>query len=99
MSLITQIANDTANAAKTLAILDEATKNKVLAAMAAAIRDNQDEIVKVNTKEVAEGKQAGLDDAMLDRLTLTPARIEDMAAGIETIIELADPVGQERSIM
>ena len=99
MSLITQIANDTANAAKMLAILDEATKNKVLAAMAAAIRDNQDEIVKVNTKEVAEGKQAGLDDAMLDRLTLTPARIEDMAAGIETIIELADPVGQERSIM
>lgn len=99
MSLITQIANDTANAAKMLAILDEATKNKVLAAMAAAIRDNQDEIVKVNTKEVAEGKQAGLDDAMLDRLTLTPARIEDMAAGIETIIELADPVRQERSIM
>lgn len=99
MSLITQIANDTANAAKTLAILDEATKNKVLAAMAAALRDNQDEIVKVNTKEVAEGKQAGLDDAMLDRLTLTPARIEDMAAGIETIIELADPVGQERPIM
>ncbi|NVK54467.1 MAG: glutamate-5-semialdehyde dehydrogenase [Alteromonadaceae bacterium] len=98
MSLITQIANDTASAAKTLAILDEATKNKVLADMASAIRNSQDDIIAVNTKEVAEGKKNGLDDAMIDRLTLTPARIEDMAAGIETIIELADPVGQERPI-
>lgn len=98
MSLITQIANDTANAAKTLAILDESTKNKVLIDMAASIRANQQVIIEINKKEVAEGKAAGLDDAMLDRLTLTPARIEDMAAGIETIIELPDPVGQERTI-
>lgn len=98
MSLIKDIANKTANAAKTLAILDETTKNKVLADMATAIRQHKDDIISVNSKEVAEGKLSGLDDAMIDRLTLNPARIEDMAAGIETIIELDDPVGQERVI-
>ncbi len=98
MSLITNIANDTARAAKVLAVLDEKTKNNVLADMAAAIRSAADHIVEVNTAEVAAGKEAGLDDAMLDRLTLTPARIEDMAQGIETIISLDDPVGKERHI-
>ena len=98
MSLITNIANDTARAAKVLAVLDEQTKNNVLADMAAAIRGAAEHIIEVNAAEVAEGKAAGLDEAMQDRLTLTPARIEDMAQGIETIISLDDPVGKERHI-
>lgn len=98
MSLITNIANDTARAAKVLAVLDEQTKNNVLADMAAAIRGAAEHIIEVNAAEVAAGKAAGLDEAMEDRLTLTPARIEDMAQGIETIISLDDPVGKERHI-
>lgn len=98
MSLITNIANDTARAAKVLAVLDEQTKNHVLADMAAAIRGAAEHIIEVNAAEVAAGKAAGLDEAMQDRLTLTPARIEDMAQGIETIISLEDPVGKERHI-
>lgn len=98
MSLISDIAKNTARAAKVLAVQDEQTKNKVLADMATAIRNAKDHIIEVNTAEVAAGRDAGLDDAMLDRLTLTPARIEDMAQGIETIISLDDPVGQERDI-
>lgn len=96
MSLISQLSEDAAHAARTLAVLDTEKKNAVLTDMAAAIRANKDKIIEVNTAEVARAKENNLDAAMVDRLILNDARIEDMAVGIETIIELDDPVGQER---
>lgn len=96
MSLISQLSKDAAHAARTLAVLDTEKKNAVLTDMAAAIRANKDKIIEVNTAEVARAKENNLDAAMVDRLILNDARIEDMAGGIETIIELDDPVGQER---
>ncbi len=96
MSIITELSQQAKDAARKLAVLDESTKNAVLTDMAAAIRANKDAIVEVNKKEVARAKENNLDEAMIDRLILDDARIEDMAAGIETIISLDDPVGQER---
>lgn len=96
MSIITELSQQAKDAARKLAVLDESTKNAVLKDMAAAIRANKDAIVEVNKKEVARGKENNLDEAMIDRLILDDARIEDMAAGIETIISLDDPVGKER---
>ncbi len=97
MSIITELAREAKTAAKTLAVLDEAKKNAVLKDMAEAIRSNTQKIIEVNTKEVARAKDNNLDAAMVDRLILDEGRIEDMAQGIETIIELDDPVGQTRS--
>jgi len=98
MSIITELAQQAKEAAQVLSILDEAKKNAVLSDMAAAIRANKSVIVDVNEKEVARAKENNLDAAMIDRLILNDERIEAMAEGIEVIIGLDDPVGQERVI-
>ncbi|MCC2617598.1 glutamate-5-semialdehyde dehydrogenase [Aestuariibacter halophilus] len=98
MSLISELAKNAAIAAQTLSILDEARKNAVLGEMAARIRDNKAAIMEANQKDLAHAKEQGLSDAMMDRLTLNDERIEDMAQGIETVAELPDPVGAERSL-
>jgi glutamate-5-semialdehyde dehydrogenase len=61
--------------------------------MAQAIRANAATILAANTEDVAEAKAAGTTTAFLDRLTLTPARVEGMAEGIEAVGAIADPVG------
>ena len=98
MSIITELAQQAKEAAQVLSILDEAKKNAVLSDMAAAIRANKRAIVEVNEKEVERAKENHLDAAMIDRLILNDERIEAMAEGIEVIIGLDDPVGQERVI-
>ncbi len=96
MSLITQLAQEAKSAAYELAVLDESKKNEVLQDMADAIRANKQKIIEVNQKEVARAKENNLEASMVDRLVLNEDRIEDMAAGIETIVELPDPVGATR---
>jgi glutamate-5-semialdehyde dehydrogenase len=61
--------------------------------MAAAIRAEQAAISAANAEDVAEARKGGMTPAFLDRLTLNPERIEAMAAGIEAVAALADPVG------
>ncbi|MCW8092144.1 glutamate-5-semialdehyde dehydrogenase [Alteromonas sp. ASW11-130] len=96
MSLITQLAQEAKSAAYELAVLEESKKNQVLQDMADAIRANKQKIIEVNQKEVARAKENNLEASMVDRLILNEARIEDMAVGIETIVELPDPVGATR---
>lgn len=93
-SLATEISKRAAVAARAVATLNEAEKNLVLQRMADAIRAAQGEIIKTNEKDLASGAEKGLSDAMMDRLKLTPERVEGMAAAIEEIIELQDPVGE-----
>ncbi|WP_417659550.1 glutamate-5-semialdehyde dehydrogenase [Pseudidiomarina sp.] len=92
--LAEQISKRAAVAARAVANLSEAKKNQVLQRMADAIRDMQSDILEVNEKDMAAGRDKGLSDAMLDRLQLNAERIEGMATAIEEIIELADPVGE-----
>jgi glutamate-5-semialdehyde dehydrogenase len=80
-------------AARTLALASTTQKNNALAAMAAAIRAEQATISAANAEDVAEARKGGMTPAFLDRLTLNPERIEAMAAGIEAVAALADPVG------
>jgi glutamate-5-semialdehyde dehydrogenase len=98
MSLITNLSKQAAKAAKVLALLTTEQKNQVLQAMANALRAETDHILSANQEDLANAKQNDLSPAMIDRLTLTPARIEDMAQGIETIVSLDDPVGKTRSM-
>jgi len=98
MSLITDIATQAADAAKILALLDTTTKNNVLSAMAKALRDNVAPILNANEKDLTQARIAKLSDAMIDRLTLNEERINGMSDGIETLVQLADPVGEIRQL-
>ena len=77
-----------------LANLQTDTKNNALRHGAALLRSQSSLILSENAKDVEGAKSAGLDAAMIDRLLLTPARIESMAQGLETIADLDDPVGK-----
>jgi glutamate-5-semialdehyde dehydrogenase len=80
-------------AARELARTRTATKNQALAAMAAAIRAGCDEILSANLKDVTKARAAGRDGAFVDRLTLAPKLVEQMAQGVEQVAALPDPVG------
>ena len=81
-------------AARVLAAASTNTKNDALVAMAAALRNSTDAIIKENAADVAAGKAAGLSAALLDRLALTKDRIEKMARSLDEIAALRDPVGE-----
>tara|TARA_R110002050_G_scaffold256830_1_gene395900 strand:+ start:1449 stop:2696 length:1248 start_codon:yes stop_codon:yes gene_type:complete len=98
MSLIKDLSQAAATAAQTLALLDEKVKNTILLDMARALRAHSDDIIKANLLDLEHAEKADLGAAMIDRLTLTPDRIESMAAGIETVASLPDPVGMVREI-
>src|ERR1700712_5213204 len=80
-------------AARILALAPAAQKDRALAAMAAALRARQSEILKANAEDVADAKAAGIKGALLDRLTLDKNGIDAMTAGIEVVRGLKDPVG------
>ena len=81
-------------AAASLAMTTRSQRDTALAGGATAIRAQAEDIVQANAKDMEAAKQRGLSAAMLDRLMLDGARIESMASGMETIIELDDPVGR-----
>ena len=81
-------------AAYKLAQLSSDEKNAILREMAAAIRQRVPELLAANAKDLQAGRAKGLSNAMLDRLMLDEKRIEAMAAGIDQVATLPDPVGQ-----
>jgi glutamate-5-semialdehyde dehydrogenase len=82
-------------AAPALARASTAEKNAALHAGAKALRVRTDELVAANAVDVAAARDAGGTPAFVDRLTLTPARVDAMAVGLEQIAALPDPVGEE----
>ena len=80
-------------AAAKLAVISTAVKNKALLAMAQALLDNQEEILKANAEDMENASAKGMRTSMLDRLKLTVARIEGMADGLRQVAGLPDPVG------
>ncbi len=76
-----------------LAVASEADKNRALLAMADAIYDNTDYIIKINGGDIAAAKEIGLAEGFIDRLTLTKQRIGAISNGIRQVAELPDPVG------
>jgi glutamate-5-semialdehyde dehydrogenase len=80
-------------AARILALAPATQKDQALAAMAASIRAAKAQILAANAEDLAAAKSAGVAASFIDRLTLNDARIEGMAAGIEVVAALKDPVG------
>ena len=69
-------------------------KNSALLAMAKALRDNEDAILRANAEDMKNGEEKGLTTALLDRLKLNYDRIEGMAEGLEALAALNDPIGE-----
>lgn len=92
-----KIAEQCAEAQLTLGALvslQASEKNAILNAMALAIERDQSEILAANQLDVLQGQAEGLTVALIDRLTLTPARVQAMADGLRAIASLRDPVGE-----
>jgi len=81
------------SAARVLALAPTAQKDSALAAMAAAIRARQAQILAANSEDMAEAKAAGVTAAFLDRLALDERRVAAMAEALEVVRGLVDPVG------
>jgi glutamate-5-semialdehyde dehydrogenase len=81
-------------AARVLARADTGKKNAALIAIATSLRTNAEQLKQENAKDLEQGREKGLDEALLDRLALTDARIESMAEGLEQIAALPDPIGE-----
>ena len=83
-----------ARAASTaMAKASTAAKNATLIALAGSIRGRQNDIRAANQRDVERARAGGLDSAMLDRLQLSDDYIEQMAAGLEQLAALPDPIG------
>jgi glutamate-5-semialdehyde dehydrogenase len=82
-------------AARVLATTPRTAKDRALEAAASALRTRADEILAANAQDLAAARERGLRPALLDRLALDESRIEAMAAGLEAVVALPDPVGGE----
>jgi glutamate-5-semialdehyde dehydrogenase len=91
---ILQMGRQARAAAHKLSQLSSDEKNTILREMAAAIRRRTPELLAANVLDLAAAEAKGISGAMLDRLKLDEKRIEAMAAGIEQVATLPDPVGQ-----
>ncbi|MEH7302167.1 glutamate-5-semialdehyde dehydrogenase [Neobacillus drentensis] len=82
------------NASKTLGMLSSFEKNEALEKIADHIQFNKEWIVSENAKDIEAGKKNGLSDSLIDRLSLTNERIEQIVAGVRQLIHLEDPIGE-----
>jgi len=96
-AMMQSIGEQSKEAATALAVASTDAKNNALREMAVSLRKRESEIMTENEKDMAAGAEKGLTSAMLDRLKLDEDRIEGVAAGLEAIAELADPVGSIES--
>lgn len=94
MEYLNQLGQKAVAAKYELQKLTTAVKDDALEAVASALVDRTDQILAANDKDYEIAKQGGMAEGLLDRLKLTPARIEAMAEGLRQIVLLEDPVGE-----
>ena len=98
LDYMTRLGRAAREASRVLARASTAQKNRALHAAAAALDAARDELVSANQRDLDAGRSNGLDEAMLDRLALTPARIDDMIEGLRQVASLPDPIGEIRDM-
>ena len=94
MTDLRELAAQAKEAARVLAGASEERKNRALENISDALLRHQDEILAANRADCDAAHADGMSDAMLDRLTLTGARLERMAAAVRKVRDLPDPVGE-----
>ena len=93
-ALVADLARAGRKAQRVLARMDDAAKAEGLRSAAAGLRREGERLIAANAKDIAAGEARGLSKAMLDRLRLDDKRLEDMAAAVEAVAALPDPVGE-----
>lgn len=91
---VRRVSQEARAASQLLTIATGATKNEWLARTAELLRTRQPELLQANDKDIASAEEFGLSSAMVDRLKLSPSRIEAIASAVEEIVMLANPVGE-----
>lgn len=91
---VERVARAAQAASAHLAHTSTATRNAALRAMAAALRTHTGSILQANAADVAAAREAGTKESLVDRLALSEERIADMAAALDALVELPDPVGR-----
>ncbi|MEC8765683.1 MAG: gamma-glutamyl-phosphate reductase, partial [Pseudomonadota bacterium] len=94
-ALVSALVRTAREAQAALAMSSFDQRKAALHAAAGLIREHEAEILARNEADVARAGANGISPAFIDRLTLTPARIEGMAAGLDQITGLEDPIGRE----
>jgi len=94
VSEIIELCRRAREASYALAAASRADKDAALNAMAAALRAYTAQIVAANDVDVAAARDAGTAESTIDRLALDPGRVDAMAAGLEQLAGLVDPVGE-----
>ncbi len=91
---MTKVGVQARDASRYIARADSLVKNEALHSLAHAIRRNSTALLEANQKDLAAARTAGLEPAMIDRLTLTEKSVAAMAEGVEQVASLPDPVGE-----
>ncbi|AMV68866.1 gamma-glutamyl phosphate reductase [Pediococcus damnosus LMG 28219] len=94
MMTLTEMGKRAQAAEQRLSQLSTVKKNRVLKTMANQVRQATPEILKANAIDMQNAEKNGVRKVMLDRLQLDDARVNSMAAGLEQVADLADPIGE-----
>ncbi len=95
---LTEIGTRAKNVSRVLAVLGQQEKNAALEAAADAVCRHEAEILAANRLDVSRAEERGMSPGLVDRLRLTPARIQDMACGLRDVASLEDPIGGVESM-
>ena len=98
LDYMTRLGRAAREASRVIGRASTAQKNRALQAAASALDSARAELVAANEQDLAAGRASGLDTAMLERLALTPARIDGMIVGLRQVASLPDPVGGIRDM-
>src|ERR1700694_3695148 len=90
---VTAKARAAKEAARALALASTRAKNEALLQMARGLEEKTAPVLEANRADLERGRTSGLTSAFIDRLTLTEARIEEMAAGLRQVAARPDPAG------
>ena len=98
MSELIEKSQGLKQAAFELGIVETKYKNEALRQVAISLKKHQDYILEENEKDIKNAKQDNMKESLIDRLRLDEKRIDDMITGIETIIELKDPIWKSNEV-
>ncbi|MGN1120226.1 MAG: glutamate-5-semialdehyde dehydrogenase [Oscillospiraceae bacterium] len=94
MEYIEQLGAAAKAAVPALSVMRAAEKNAVLSEISRRLLDSKEQLIAANRLDIDAAEKNGMTKALIDRLTLTEARIEGMAQGVRQVISLPDPVGE-----
>jgi glutamate-5-semialdehyde dehydrogenase len=91
------VGQNAVEASRKMAQLASRKKNAILMSMAEELELSRDKLAIANKRDMDEGRNAGLNSSLLDRLELTPSRIDSMIKGLQAVASLGDPIGTQIS--